>query len=486
MTTRTLWQDLYGIELHRAASDLATHTAADPTFVGSSSKIGIQGAADGKKARFAMPLTDHPNFKSPSTSVDTRQARGIATRHEEEFNTIQTGEPVEFTLPFLAHAYNIATFLPLLFQDAATNEADAVASGDQGQNVLACIPYTTADVTLFGYFTRHMQPYAAGAAGDIDLVTKGSVAFSITFSGEAGSVLTMEAVIRAAAWEQKDLSSLVNLLSSSFDIEQALKYQDATIAFLDAYTNTHVYSDLTFVGTTGTITSVAGDFSTDISLSSGDYVMIKGSGENNDGIFLTGAGTTGNTIVMASSEFIFDEVAGNQITVAKVEWVDVKAPSISFTLTNNVVFNFYNDDVAVSAHLGDLTVEGTIVIPYSQTTVGVDQASGGDNYMISRFLAGSPILIAWYWGQSGAAAGIMDDYQLNPAAADMDRYKNDGSATNPKNFFSLVVNARVVDYEQAGDNEQQTECTLLGVTDSVSYAVAAYARYDSSKLDRVD
>ena len=207
----------------------------------------------------------------------------------------------------------------------------------------------------------------------------------------------------------------------------------------------------------------------------------------NDGIY-TVATYTPSALECTFTESLATE-ATFVATCALATWIDVKSPSISFTMTNSVTYNFYNDDVAVSAHMGRLGIEGSVTVPYSQSVLGVGQSAGDENYMITRFLQGDPLLIAWYWGQSGAADAafhdnVVDDYLLDPAAA-LDRYKNDGSATNPKNFISVVANVRVNDYEMAGDNELMTECTLMGVTDGLFDAVQLYAHYDDSKLSRI-
>jgi len=491
MADRSIWQDIYGIEVTTpdAGVTLATHVATDPDFA--ATKTGIQGnGAD--SAKFALPLTDHANLKSPSGSIDSEQARGISPRHLREYNTVQTGEPAEFTLPMEAHAYNIAAMLPLFFQSGAS---EAAAAQTAANNVLSNIPYVVATTDTWAHIVRFLQP--TGGAGDIDQLASGTLAASLTFTGETGGVLNMEAVMKAAEWAQKDLSGVVGNVENSFDIEKSLKYQDSTIAFLDVFTTTKEYTDavgdLQFAAAGRTITVAApGDFTVN-GLAVGDKITVVGSALN-DGQYeiltITDVGITGrdNTITLVATDTLVDEGPDAVATIAKAEWVDVKSPTISFTLTNNVVFNFYNDDVAVSAHLGRLTVEGSVTIPYSQATIGVGQAAGETNYMITRFLAGDPLLIAWFWGISGAAVDfsddVYDDYRLDPPVA-MDRYKNDAAATNPDSFFSLVVNVRVTDYEMAGDNELMTECTLVGVTDTVWAAVSAYCHYAGSKLDRL-
>ncbi len=479
MADRSIWQDIYGIEVTTpdAGVTLATHVASDPDF--GATKTGIQGNGT-DSAKFALPLTDHANLKSPSGSIDSEQARGISPRHLREYNTVQTGEPAEFTLPMEGHAYNIAAMLPLFFQSGASEGAAAQTAAN---NVLSNIPYVVATTDMWAHVVRFLQP--ASGEGDIDQLASGTLVASLTFTGETGGVLNMEAVMKAAEWAQKDLSAVVGNVENSFDIERSLKYQDCTIAFLDEYSVRETPTDLTFNSAAKTIVRGAGDWTT--LFTAGDKITVRGSALN-DGQYTT-LTVIALTITLVATDSLVDEgTADATATVAKAEWVDVKAPTISLTLVNNVEFNFYNDDVAVSAHLGRLTVEGSVTIPYSQATIGIGQASGETNYMITRFLAGDPLLVAWYWGASGAAVDfsddVYDDYRLDPPAA-MDRYKNDAAATLPENYFSLVVNIRVTDYEMAGDNELMTECTLVGVTDSIWAAVSAYCHYVASKLERL-
>jgi len=481
MANRVIWQDIYALQVTVASTTLAVHTAAladdsEPSF--DAVDVGIQ------LNTFALPLTDHANLKAPSGTIDSEQARGISPRHQREFNTVQTGEPAEYTLPLDGHAYNISAILPLFFQSGSSEAAATVTAAN---NVLTNIPYVIADTDMWAYITRHLQPTAG--SGEIDQVTAGTLASSLTFAGETGGILTMEAVMKAAAWDQKDLSGVVANVENSFDLERSLKYQDSIIAGLDVYSLSLDLTDLTFDQAGKTIVS-----STDFAAAGygdGDYIMIKGSNLN-DGIYLVATVAT-VTITLDAGETLQDEGTADAVaTVAQAVWIDIKSPSISFTAINNVTFNFYNDDVAVSAHMGRLGLEGSITIPYSQATLGVGQSANDENYMIRRFLDGDTLLIAWYWGVGDVASWtafdsdkVFADYKLDPATDALDGYKNDAAATDPDNYFSIVANVRVNDYEMAGDNELMTECTLMGVTDSVANAIEVYTQYNGAKLNRL-
>jgi hypothetical protein len=470
---RTIWQDLYAMQVDTDETTLSAHLAATPGFA-AAGDVGVQGAAN-LAGKFLLPLNDHPNFKSPSGVVDTEQARGISPRHDGEYDTVVSGEPVEFALPLNAHAYNIAAFLPLFFQTGAVESAHSV--GALSLNRLVCTPYSLADTQYFAYLRRHVQP--ASGSDAIDLAVSGAIASALNFSGESGGVITQEVTIQGAKWEQADYSGKVTqMLAAGFDKAQSLKYQDSQIAIEDVYSVTEdiAIGALTFADADpDTIVRSSGDFTTN--LSAGDFIYVKGSAQN-DGRYEIDT-VVALTITLAAGETLAAEVNAGVVTIAKVNWVTTHAPSINFTLSNNPTFNFYNDDVASSVHLGRLTVEGAITIPFGQATVG-------ENYMISRFLNGAPLRIAWYWGQSGAAVNHETDFDLNDSVVGPERYKNDSSSTDPRNFFSIVVNAMVTDYEMAGDNELQVECTLSGVNDSVNNAVEIYTAYFDELLDRID
>ena len=231
MATRTIWQDLYGVELDLNQSSLTAHLAADPSMA-PTSKVGIQGTTTAA-GKFGMPLTDHPNFKSPTGTIDTEQARGISERQVSEFNTVQTGDAVEFALPLLGNAYNTAAFAALFFQSGAGEDTASPIEK------LTCVPYSTADTDNFAYFTRIMQP--ALGAEDVDLIVKGGICSTLTLGSETGNLLTVEATIGACTWSQVDAGTgglgLTANLENSFADEVPLKHQDMNCLLYDTFTD---------------------------------------------------------------------------------------------------------------------------------------------------------------------------------------------------------------------------------------------------------
>jgi hypothetical protein len=376
--TRVRWQDLYGVEQDNASASLAAHVAADPAFA--ATDIGVQGngTAGGK---FALPLLDHPDYKAPSTTNEAEQARGISQRHVREYNTVQTGDPFETTIGMLGDAYYGSLLAYSLFQEGTT---EAVGT-NTALNVLTCVPYTSADPEMYMYLTRALQN--AAGSDPVDVLVKGAIVSQLTLSAEQGGLLNLEAVIKGAKWEQKDISSSLAAMSTFVNNVIPLKFQDMAAAIHD--------------------------------------------GSN---------------------------------------WVPISIPSMSVTFTNNVVFNFYNGPAASSANMGRLGVSGTVTLPWGAPTVG-------KNYLIDRFLAGETRRMVFYWGTKGTPA-VATDYLLS----DVDRLKN--GTTDVKNYVSIFVNARIVDYGVAGDNELMVEAQFEGVYDGTNNAGELRFAYDKTLLER--
>jgi len=364
-TTRTRWQDLYGIQQMNLGAEegLRDHVALDPTFPVDG--IGVQG--DGTdKGLFGLPLTDHPNLPAPASTVEDDQARGIAQVDLPERNTAQTADPPEVTLPMLADAYHASLF-GLSFFQAGAEEAE---STDTDLNILTCRPYDTADPISFIQLVRLLQ--RQGADDVVDQIMKGGVCSNLNFSGEVGQIFSLEATLRAASWEQKDLSAL----NDNVDFVRGvlpLKYQDMAAAMWDPVNE---------------------------------------------------------------------------------EWVEIFTPSFDINLENNVEFSYFNDPTAVSAIMSRILVSGSMTIPWSQG------GGAGKNYFINRFLEGEPRKVVFYWGQSGAQFNG-DDYLLDDGTNTVNKFKT--GTTNPKNFMSIMVNARVSEYDMEGENEHMVNASFEGV-----------------------
>ena len=136
------------------------------------------------------------------------------------------------------------------------------------------------------------------------------------------------------------------------------------------------------------------------------------------------------------------------------QWVEIFTPSFEVNLENNVEFSYFNDPTAVSAIMSRILVSGSITIPWSQG------GGAGKNYFINRFLEGEPRKVVFYWGQSGAEFNG-DDYLLDDGTNTVNKYKT--GTTNPKNFMSIMVNARVSEYDMEGENEHMVVASFEGV-----------------------
>jgi len=490
MATRTVWQDVYTVQFDKTTNGttLATHMSEIiPSYA--AAQVGIQGTGSAA-GKFSMPLNDHPNYKAPSGNLETEQATGIATRRKSEYNIVQTGEAVQFNLPQNGDAYNTSLFAQLLFQPGFTKVTNTgtgkgVIALAAGQLIYKCARYVSADTKFFAQFVRHLQADSAGAA--IDLRVQGGICHTLSISAETGGLLTIEPTIYGAKWSQTNMSGVANTAADSFANIVPLKFQDSTFAVLDIdRTNTQT-GTATFVddGETNGNISFAGsgaEFHVDNGFAADTVAVVEGS-ISNDGVYGTTIGGTAqllkrtNAINKSSDPNIVDEGPTAGVKVTPATWRVVNTPSVSMTFTNNCMFNYYNDDEASSAILGRLTVEGTFSMPFGTANVG-------SNYMINKFLAGEEFLIAWYWGQSGNAVDVIDDYKLTPVEA-IDRMKNDAGAGDTKNYASFVVCARITDYEMSGDNEQMIDVTFQGVTTDFHEAMEMYFAVDSTKVERI-
>ena len=463
MATRTIWQDLYGFELDLGQSSLSTHVATWPDFV-TATDIGIQGLGSGA-GKFALPLTDHPNFKSPSATVDTEEARGMSPRHNNEFNVAASGEPIEFTIPMLGNAYNVGSMIALLFQNGAVESSP---TGQTSMHAITGSPYTSADCDNYAYFTRSLQP--GTATEDVDLVVKGAICSALTLSGEAGGLLTIEPTIQAAKWDQACLGS--GTLSSTVTITSGGTGYTSGNLVISGGGGTGMAG--TFVAVAGVITEV-----TISSLGSGytSLPTIDGDAGGNADATLTPSFTipAGLTTNLSGSFADITPLKFQDSTIgieySTGNWADIFVPSISVTVGTNPMFNFYNDDAASSIHLGRLTVEGSLTFPWNPGDTNVDK-----NWIVNKFLNGVPFRLAWYWGKTSGAVNVGTDADFAGGTI-LDRYKNDSAATNPKSFVSVIMNVKVTDYEISGDNELQIEATLQGVSDDTNEAVIIRAMY---------
>jgi len=383
--TRTRWQDLYAIQQDNTSANLRAHVAEDPTFT--SADIGVQG--DGTEGGvFGLPFTDHPNIPAPSSTIEDDQARGIAQVSLPERNTAQTADPPEQTFPLLADAYTASLYGYSFFQSGVT-ETTRDASGENDTNLLKCIPYTDADPVVYLQLLRAMQP--GSSSDDVDQMFKGAICSNLNFSGETGSIFSLEATLKAAKWEQDDKSGLASNIDFVKDV-LPFKYQDMTAAMYDPEAET---------------------------------------------------------------------------------WVEMFIPSFNVDLENNVQFSFYNDQAAASAIMDRILASGSVTMPWSQADVG-------KNYLIKQFLEGQPRKMVFYWGQSGDDGFDGEDYEL---PATIDRLKN--GTTNTKNYMSIMVNARISEYDVVGDNEHMVEASFEGVKDENNNSVELRFAYDNTKLERL-
>jgi len=223
MANRQVWQDLYAVSTTTSA--LALAVTADPGFNATANK-GIRGTGSTAKGVFTMLLTEHPDLKAPTSTVENALTHGKPIRKTIEYNQVIAQAAIA-TLPMLANAYNLSLFLSLLFQpdDANNGASEVVGTTNATLHVLTCKPYDQSDVTLTTYIVKVMSD----TSETLDQVMKGSICNQLTVNAEEGGLVTLSAEMIAAKWDQYDASAALTVLKSTFDDTTPLKWQDATV-----------------------------------------------------------------------------------------------------------------------------------------------------------------------------------------------------------------------------------------------------------------
>lgn len=205
MATRTLWQDLFAINV-------------------SSSITGNNFSGDGvTNTQKLLGLTESVFFKEPSGYYEYAQTTGKSYRTYNEYTQTYQGEPVEYSLGMQATAYTLSLFQTLFFQNGCTQSAGT------GANIvkLVSVPYTSADPSYYAEFVRAMQDTAAG--GTIDELVNGSICTSLTISGEKGATAQLEATMQGASFAQGDYGDTVQTAEAAgFEATVPWKFQALT------------------------------------------------------------------------------------------------------------------------------------------------------------------------------------------------------------------------------------------------------------------
>lgn len=94
----------------------------------------------------------------------------------------------------------------------------------------------------------------------------------------------------------------------------------------------------------------------------------------------------------------------------------LNCPSFSLTISNNAELRYYHATSGVKFILGDLTVEGEIVVPRDS-----GNAANDDNAMIDDLIALTDNVLAIYWGNSPASANGNVSLIVNALNTDLDK-----------------------------------------------------------------
>tara|TARA_R100000458_G_C8275331_1_gene250383 strand:+ start:121 stop:1179 length:1059 start_codon:yes stop_codon:yes gene_type:complete len=202
MATRTLWQDLFAINV---SSNLNGN---------SFSGVGITNT---KKL---VGLTESVFFKEPSGYYEYAQTTGKSYRTFNEYTQTYQGEPVEYSMGVQCNAHSLSLFQTLLFQGGCTE------TGAAGINKMVSVPYTAADPSYYAEFVRAMQD--TSASGTIDEMVTGGICTSLTISGEKGATVQLEATMQGGSFTQADYSDTVQIAGGGgFDTVLPFKFQNA-------------------------------------------------------------------------------------------------------------------------------------------------------------------------------------------------------------------------------------------------------------------
>lgn len=486
--TRTIWQDLYAVEQDNASASLAAHLLTSPGYLlvestegANDGDIGIQGN-NYSGGIFGMPLTDHPNFKAPSGTAESEQARGLSQRHVREYNTLQTGDPAEAVLPMLGSAYNVSLFSYLLFQSGCTEAPSAAGAGATADITFTATLGVIDGITVVdggtGYTVDVILDGDVGGNADAVLravVVAGVITDVIIVDGGTGyttgsCVITNESG-KAAAGAAPGTTTL-------FEAKPYTSANPEVYGIFTRFVQDAADSDVVDQVLTGAIctsltlgSEVGGTLTMEATINSAKWEQADKSAKVTKVTFQ-------NSVVPLKHQDL--QVAFNDLT----NWQLTYIPSWSITITNGGVFNFYNDDAAQSAHLGRVNVEGTMTIPWGDTYAGKDT-------QIDRFLDGATRQWIFFWGQPASTpwtGALLDtDFvygtdDLGDVLALSDEQKN--GSTDVKNYLGVALNIRVTDYEVVGDNELMVEVTFQGAYDGTRNAVEVYCAYDKTLLDR--
>lgn len=125
----------------------------------------------------------------------------------------------------------------------------------------------------------------------------------------------------------------------------------------------------------------------------------------------------------------------------------INIPSFTLTISNNAELKFYHATSGVKYVLGDLTIEGEIVVPRDS-----GHSSYDDNVMITDFVALTDHIMKFYWGATPAAANGQVSLVLNGLTTDVDKVQETEIGTR-------------VPFMHAGDGSNSISFTLADLID---------------------
>jgi hypothetical protein len=493
---RTAWQDVYAIQ---QTSNILHCPRYDTT-----DDVGILGSGGNDRAFFLLKLTDHPHFTRASQSLEQELTVGLSQRREDEYNIVSS-ELAGVTLNMQAHAWNLSLFLRGLFQEGA--HEDLLTGITPNLYHCSARPYWIPDVTNYMGSTRaldqangtyhphgsYVDPTGLGV-GTQDRMSHfmiGMVPRSIALTAEEGNILQM-AVDCAGA--HSGVMNTAGILDKRWFITRRLRVlptpsqlgisPGSGITNFGVWHNGVPFANVSVVASEEDFSEVATD-SVEVAADTGNVHFSDADAAAYHGQLIHHDAYkrhSGSWLFNHPFDLLPDMKApllwqNAIIKMRRIDpqgnengnWRDVHLPGFSLTMNNNLVGHFYNEPIVYKYLLGRFTAEGSVTIPWGtdkeDLSAGVGVPTFGGNDPLIQFVAGWPMRLRVYWGQTNHVdTELADDYDINltdPAGT------RGYHAAVPEREGAVVIDQaiRYTDQNIEGENELGQAMTYTLVED---------------------
>jgi hypothetical protein len=222
MSSRNVWQDIYGLRVYNTGTlsegGVGADTASEFNTATADADAFIAGAIGVDTSKYAIPLLNHPTFSPGAMVINNRKAVGTSYRRTGNCLEYVQGSRVP-TVTYEADATPklLAVFCQLLFQGGVTEAAT-------NPFLKTCIPYVSgdADVVACAALVRQMS-----LGGTDSHMIGGAIIKSLTISGEEGQPIKLSAEFTGYNMVSDfDFNAAANILE--FDNSSCLLFQNST------------------------------------------------------------------------------------------------------------------------------------------------------------------------------------------------------------------------------------------------------------------